>query len=135
MPKEVLDDVLENCVFLMLGEDAGVRAAFLPAALIGGKSVFAFYEMLYSKTADEQNSMVLHEIAHYVLGHSDRGLSDAEYVKQEEKANALKGQWNRDYKEYLDYVEKRANELVDRGECDDSSLAWDRACQEADERL
>ncbi len=103
IPKDILDDVLSNCVFLMLNEKKGVRAAFIPKKLIEGKNICAFYEMLYSQDRDEQVKMILHEIAHYVLGHSNEGLSDEDFYnhKQEKEANLLVAKWIDDWEKHL----------------------------------
>ena len=82
IPKDTVDDALSNCVFLMLGEKRGVQAAYIHEKLIKGKSICAFYEMLYCKDRDDQIDMVLHEIAHHVLGHIDEGFSEEEYFNK-----------------------------------------------------
>lgn len=99
IPKDILDDVLNNCVFLMLSEDC--RAGFIPKKKIEAKNICAFYEILYSKGRDEQVKMILHEIAHYVLNHSDEGLSDEEYYKQEKETIALVDKWIADWEKHL----------------------------------
>lgn len=107
IPKGILDDVLSNCVFLMLNKDKGSSAAFIPKELIEGKNVCAFYEILYSEERDEQVKMILHEIVHYVLGHSDQGLSDEEYYKQEREANALRDKWIDDWENHIKTQEEK----------------------------
>jgi len=99
IPKDILDDVLSNCFFLMLSEN--VPAATIPKKLIIGKSILAFYNMLYSQDKDKQVDMILHEIAHYFLGHADDGLLDEPYYKQEEEANSKKDKWVKAYEEYI----------------------------------
>ena len=102
IPKDILDDVLSNCVFLMLNEKKEVSAAFIPMKLIEERNICAFYEILYSKKRDEQVHMILHEIAHYVLGHTDEGLSDEDYYnhKLDKEANALVDKWTDDWGKY-----------------------------------
>jgi hypothetical protein len=100
IPKDVLDDVLSNCVFFMLSKKCP-PAFFIHNKLIEGKNICVFSEILYSKKKKEQIKMILHEIAHYVLDHSDERLSDEEYYKQEKKANSLTKKWIDDYERYL----------------------------------
>ena len=45
--------------------------------------------------------MILHEIAHYVLGHTDEGLSDEDYYKQENEANDLVDKWLNGWEKHL----------------------------------
>ena len=80
----------------MLSE-TNVRAAFVPKELISEKSIIAFCSALLPKDTDEKIHMILHEIAHYVLGHTDEGLSDDEYYEQEKEANALAKTWLNDW--------------------------------------
>lgn len=103
IPKDILDDVLSNCVFLMLNEKKEMSAAFIPKNTIEGKNICAFYEMLYSRDRDEQVKMILHEIAHYVLGHTNEGLSDEDFYnhKQDKEANSLRDKWMDDWEKHL----------------------------------
>lgn len=106
IPKDTVDDALSNCVFLMLGEKRGVPAAYIHEKLIKGKSICAFYEMLYCKDRDDQIDMVLHEIAHHVLGHIDEGLSEEEYFNNEKEANSLKDRWINDWEKHYRALEE-----------------------------
>ena len=101
IPKDVLDDVLSNCIFLMLSEN--MKAGFIPKNLIEGKNICAFYEILYSQDRDKQVHMILHEIAHYVLRHTNEGLSDEDFYnhKQEKEANVLVDKWIADWEKYI----------------------------------
>ena len=110
IPKDILDNVLSNCVFLMLNKEGGVSSAFIPKKLIAEKSIFAFYDMFYLQNRDKQVHMILHEIAHYVLDHSDEGLSDEDYYnhKQDKEANVLVDKWIDDWEKHLkEHEEKR----------------------------
>jgi hypothetical protein len=109
IPKDILDDVLNNCFFLMLNKEKGFSAAFISKKLIEGKNICAFYEILYSKGRNKQVHMILHEIAHYVLGHSNEGLSDEDYYnhKQEKEANALVDKWINEWKKHLKTQEEK----------------------------
>lgn len=101
IPRKTLDDVLKNCVFLMLNKD--IPAAFIPKQRIEGKNICAFYEILYSEERDEQVKMILHEIAHYVLGHDNENISDEEFYnhKLEKAANALVAKWINAWEKHL----------------------------------
>lgn len=103
VPKCILDDVLVNCSFLMLNKNTepSSAAAFVPKKLIEGKSILAFYEMLYLVDEDEKVNMILHEIAHYVLGHRDsESDTDEEYLACEKEADSLKNKWIDDWDKY-----------------------------------
>jgi hypothetical protein len=96
VPKDIIDDVLNNCVFLMLNKmqkDFPIRACFIHKRLIAEKNILAFCEELYSLEDEKKVHMVLHEIAHYVLDHIDIGLSHDEYYKGETEANDLVEKW------------------------------------------
>jgi len=103
IPKDTLDDVLSNCVFLMLNEKKEVSAAFIPKKLIERKAMCAFYEIFYEKEEDDKKHMILHEIAHYVLRHTTEGLSDEDFHnrKLDKEANALVDKWNNDYEKHF----------------------------------
>jgi hypothetical protein len=103
IPRDTLDDVLKNCVFLMLGEQRGFPAAYIPEEKIKGKAMCAFYEMLYLKKREDQVHMILHEIAHYVLRHTTDGLSDEDFHnhKLDKEANRLVAKWLADWEEHL----------------------------------
>jgi hypothetical protein len=109
IPKDILDDVLSNCVFLMLSEKEGMSAGFIPKKFTEGKNIFAFYEILYSKGRDKQVHMILHEIAHYVLGHTNEGLSDEDFYnhEQEKEANRLVAKWIDDWEKHLKTQEEK----------------------------
>lgn len=99
VPKDIIDSVRSNCVFLMMDTEAIHGGCFIHKKLIKEKSVIAFHDVLYSENEDKQAHKILHEIAHYVLDQSDEGLSDDEYRKQEEGANSLAKKWIDDYNE------------------------------------
>lgn len=101
IPKDILDDVLRNCVFLMLNEKKDVSPAFIPRELIEGKSMCAFCEILYSKESDKQKEMILHEIAHYVHRHGGKGLSEEVRKEQEKIADKQKDKWIDDWEKHL----------------------------------
>ena len=103
IPKDTLDDVLSNCVFLMIGEKIGISAAYIPMELIKNKAMCAFYESLYEKERDDQVHMILHEIAHYVLGHNE-GMTDEEFKNhpQDKDANSLVAKWIADWENHLE---------------------------------
>lgn len=101
VPKDTIDDVRSNCVFLMIDTERLHGAGFIHKKLIREKSVIVFHDMLYSQNEDEQADRIVHEIAHYVLDHSDKGLSHEEYCKQEKEANSLKDRWVDDWEKHL----------------------------------
>jgi hypothetical protein len=99
IPKEFLDDVLSNCVFLMLDETV-FPAYYVPKKIIEGKSLIVFPDNLFSKDEEGRTDMILHEIAHYVLRHSDPGIYNEAYSEQEKEANALRKKWKDDWEKY-----------------------------------
>jgi hypothetical protein len=99
VPRNILDDVLRNCVFLMLNEKE-FPGAFIHKKLIEGKSGIAFCN-LDSQDRDKQGRIILHEIAHYVLGHINERLSDEEYHKINEEAESLRVKWESDWEKHL----------------------------------
>jgi hypothetical protein len=109
IPKHTLDDVLSNCVFLMLSEKNNIPAAFISKESIEGKNICAFYEKLYSKGRKKKIKMILHEIAHYVLDHHNKGLSKEEYIEQEKAANEQRDKWIDDYEKDLKAQEGEKN--------------------------
>lgn len=97
VPRDILDHVLSDCVFLMLNEKE-FPGAFTHKKLIEGKSVIALCN-LDSQDRDKQGHIVLHEIAHYVLGHID--APDGNYYKREREANSLRDKWISDWEKHL----------------------------------
>jgi hypothetical protein len=100
IPKDILDDVLSNCVFLMVNKKVSSGGIYIPNKVIAKKSIFAFHDMLYSQDKDKQGHMILHEIAHYYLKHVDEGQPEEEERKDEKKANALVDKWNNDWEKH-----------------------------------
>jgi len=99
VPKDILDDVLSNCAFLMINKEVS-PCAYIPNKVIAKKSIFAFYDMLYSLDKDKQVHMILHEIAHYVLKHVDEEQPKEEFIKEEKEATALADKWINDWKKH-----------------------------------
>jgi hypothetical protein len=64
----------------------------------------AFCETFYEKGTDDQRHMISHEIAHYVSGRSNEGISDEDFYshKQDKEANALVEQWFADYEKHME---------------------------------
>jgi hypothetical protein len=106
VPKDIIDDVRSNCVFLMMDTERLNGACFIRKDLIERKSVIVFHDMLYDQDEDKQCSMILHEIAHYVLGHSG-ALSEEEYRKREKEANSLRDEWINDWENHLKGEQQR----------------------------
>jgi hypothetical protein len=100
IPKDIIDNTLNNCVFLMLNEETNVSAGFIHNNFIKEKNLIAFYCMFYKQNRNEKVKMVLHEIAHYHLGHTGEELSEEEYKKEEQEAIDLVKKWISDCKKY-----------------------------------
>jgi hypothetical protein len=78
----------------------GEGGCFLPNGLIGKKHIIAFPKELLDQPDEEQIRTVLHETAHYALGHkSPFEDTDLDYDKQEREAWALVERWLREWKD------------------------------------
>ena len=99
IPKDTIDSVLMNCVFLMINKE--MCGGFSHKGLLKGRNVIAFHDMLYSQDTEKKADIILHEIAHCVLDRNIEGLPDEEYDKNEKDANALKDKWINDWEKYL----------------------------------
>lgn len=110
VPKDILDDALSNCAFLMISKE--MRAGFILKKRIEGKCIIAFHDVLYEQTDEEKLKIFLHEIAHYFFGHSNEGLSDEDYYnhKQDKEANVLVDKWIDDWEKHLKTQEEKNSE-------------------------
>jgi hypothetical protein len=100
VPRDVIDDVLDNCFFLMLNRDVSEGACYIPNKLIAKKYILAFHDHLYSKDEEKKAHIILHEIAHYVLKHVDEGQTKDKYDNEEKDASALADKWINDWQKY-----------------------------------
>ena len=99
VPKNVADRVLKEWLFLMPMFDYE-NGFFLPKKLLQEKGVIAFPEKLLEKDEKSIVHTVLHEIAHFYLGHKSplfEDLSDEEAKKQEEEADRLADKWLQEF--------------------------------------
>ncbi|TET47492.1 hypothetical protein E3J62_01290 [candidate division TA06 bacterium] len=95
VPKEVVDKLMDQCLILMpRTEEKGV---FLSQKELVGKSIIAFPESLLEEPEAEREQTVLHEVAHFWLGHKSPLVARIDYDKQEEAADDLVKQWIREY--------------------------------------
>ena len=92
IPADVVDRLFEECVFLMPEREE--RGCFIPGRIIAGKDFIMFPEEILERPEQEQNQTILHEVAHFVLGHRSP-LEDAnlDYDAQENEANQLAARW------------------------------------------
>jgi len=96
VPQRVTDRVLKGCLFVMAKYEWG-RATFIPKELLRNKCVIALSEKLLDEDSDSAQHTVLHEVAHFYLGHMPSGLvsgcSDDHESRLEEEADLLAEQW------------------------------------------
>lgn len=92
IPGEIVEDVYFNCRFLMPRlEELG---SYLPNSVIKDKHLFAFHSGLLKWSKEKQIQVILHEIAHYVLGHKAIFEAiDVDWRKQEKEADSLRDKW------------------------------------------
>jgi hypothetical protein len=95
VPKEVADRVVREC--LLLGTGGGENAFHIPSRLIEGMDLIVVSPLLFEKDRAHIEFVILHEIAHFWLGHDpDPGLEvvdEGYYANQEEAADALVREW------------------------------------------
>jgi hypothetical protein len=92
LDRPVADRVLLGCLFAMSGE----RAVYVPAEVIRGRHLILLPRNLLDLPSEEGLRVVLHEIAHYILGHQSPRLGSfmkEQYQEQENEARRLADQW------------------------------------------
>ena len=96
MPTDAVDRVLDEC--LLCAEEARRKASYLPEELLAGKALIVFSEIFLNDAEDEEiERVILHEMAHHILGHKTPILHpDLDYDAQEHEADALVEEWLRD---------------------------------------
>jgi len=99
VPAAVVHDAYKNCIYLMPAPER--KGVFIPNRVIEGKHIIMFPHALLSWPEEEQINVVLHETAHYVLGHkSPLEDPDLDYERQEEEAWAVVNRWLKDWSEF-----------------------------------
>ncbi len=94
VPKEVVDRVYDECLFLMPTYEE--RGCFIPKELLRDKCIIALSEKLLEEDEKNIEGDLLHEVAHYYLGHkSPIHLSEEETRKQEEEADRAVDRWSK----------------------------------------
>lgn len=92
VPKEIVDAVYEDCLFLLINPSA--KGSFFPKRLIERKHLIIFPEDLLDWSFEEQLDKVLDAVAHYILNHkSGLELDNDDLEKQEQEAEALRNRW------------------------------------------
>jgi hypothetical protein len=98
VPKDVVDDVFEKCLFLVVESEEG--GYFIPKSLLENSNLIAFPETLFNREPEEQIHTVLHEVAHFILGHkspfefpSKLEIHNQIYETQEKEANYQVEKW------------------------------------------
>ena len=92
IPTDVVDRLFDECVFLM--PERAERGCFIPGRIITGKDIIMFPEDILEWPEQEQSQLILHEVAHFALGHrSPLEDPDLDYDAQEDEANELVARW------------------------------------------
>ena len=65
LPCEMVDDIMTNCLFLMPQSAGG----YITKRIIAGRNVIFLHPSLVVEPEHEKMYALLHEVAHYVLGH------------------------------------------------------------------
>lgn len=92
LPAYVVDAVLKHCIFLMPNPDE--KGVFIPHRVIKDRHILQFPHSLLAWPKEQQESSVMHQIAHYILHHwSPLEACDADFNEQAEDAADLANQW------------------------------------------
>jgi len=96
VPKRVANRVFKGCVFVMAKFEWGA-GTYIPKELLEGKCVIALSERLMDEDRKSAVRTVLHEVAHFYLGHVPPGLvtgsgEDCD-CRQEQEADAKVDEW------------------------------------------
>jgi hypothetical protein len=97
VPKDVADRTYEGCMFCMPEPDD--RGILIPEKLLRHKCLIVFPESLLDEDEAVAEHVVLHEIAHFYLGHNsqiDAGVTDEQMDRQEDEADRTADMWLRD---------------------------------------
>lgn len=101
VPADIVDMTFENCLFVALNPKTW--GEFLPNDFIGDKGIIVFPWEIFDWPLEKQTDVILHEIAHFVLGHKagfDVGGS-AVKKRQEAEADKLRDKWLSEKKEVI----------------------------------
>ena len=96
VPKRVVNKVFKGCIFVMAKFEWGA-GTYIPKELLEGKCVIALSERLMDEDQISAVRTVLHEVAHFHLGHMPPGLvagseEDCD-CRQEKEADAAVDEW------------------------------------------
>jgi hypothetical protein len=73
VPKKVANKVFKGCIFVMAKFEWGA-GTYIPKELLKGKCVIALSEKLMDEDQESAIGTILHEVAHFYLGHMPAGL-------------------------------------------------------------
>jgi hypothetical protein len=96
VPKRVANKVFKGCIFVMAKFEWGA-GTYIPKELLEGKCVIALSERLMDEDRKSAVRTVLHEVAHFYLGHMPPGLmagsGEGCDCRQEKEAEAKVDEW------------------------------------------
>lgn len=92
VPKDVVDRLFEECLILV--PEPAEQGCYIPKTLVAGKHIIMFPFDIFGWPEEQQTHVVLHETAHFALGHRSP-VEDVtlDYDRQEEEAEALVDRW------------------------------------------
>lgn len=90
LPDEIIEKVFAEVYFVCERPHNG---RYLNAESLKGRSLIILHDSIFEDEG-EARSLILHEIAHHVLGHRLDANADLQAYKEQEKAaSALAGEW------------------------------------------
>ena len=119
VPRRVADRVFEGCLFVMAKYEWG-RGTFIPKMLLKNKCVIALSERLMDEDRSSAERTILHEVAHFYLGHMPPGLvpgcSEDLEARLEEEADWQAEEWLRAYwRDFSNRRKRRRKQLAAAG--------------------
>ena len=113
LPRRVADRVFKGCLFVMAKYEWG-RGTYIPKVLLRNKCVIALSERLMDEDQASAERTILHEVAHFYLGHVPPGLvpgcSEDLESRLEEEADRQTEEWLRAYRADTSRRRKRRDE-------------------------
>jgi hypothetical protein len=110
VPKKVANKVFTGCLFVMAKYEWG-RGTFIPKELLKNKCVIALSERLMDKDRESAERTILHEVAHFYLGHMPPGLVPG---CSEDLEAQLENEADQQVDEWLNAFWKKANRRTTR---------------------
>jgi len=95
IPAEIVRALAEQCYIIVPSMQE--KGSFTDRSVIGNRHVIAFPEALFDLPVAEIERTILHEVAHFWLGHkpclSSAGQTEADSDRQEKEADEQAARW------------------------------------------